>query len=275
MAPAPSPATLLVAALLTMSLGACQRVVYPLPEGDDAGETTGDPSLTDPFADDGADEGVTPDPNPQYNCEPAGVGSCPDGQKCTAVSKGGPQNVFECVGDDGELELYETCAPAPENGQDRCLSGSVCLTYTEQDPSSGRCFEGCRNDSDCEPGTCATSPFTGTTFCASNCDPGMPACPQGLGCRQVEDRFVCQMALDTDIGGVGDPCEETTLRGCASTLACMPGALIPGCGSSSCCAATCDLNGSGEECDASTVCASMFADPAPAYEAVGACFVPA
>lgn len=267
------PATL-VSALSFLLLGACERVYQPLP-----GVTDGD---TDTDTDTSAGETgpVTsteppPDPSAVYDCEPADPTSCPEGQKCSALSNGGPQNHFQCVPDDGTLPLFEPCVPSPENGQDECGAGTVCLSVSEQDPSNGRCLQGCHNNSDCEPGVCATSPFTGTTFCAAGCDPTLADCPPGLGCRQSLDRFICEMVLDSDIGLAGEPCDGTSLRGCANTYACMPGALVPNCASASCCTNTCDTNGSPDQCVVPTICKSLFLEPAPDFENTGACFVPA
>lgn len=256
--------------LSILLLGACQvppgANELPPPDDDESTSTgaidDGPPTTTN-----------TAPPEPIYDCEPADPATCPMGQKCTAVSDGGLQNHFECVADDGTVPPYETCVPAPGNGQDGCGAGTVCLPYDQEDLGSGRCFEGCRNDSDCEPGLCTTSPFTGTTYCADNCDPSTAVCPPGLGCRQAKDRFICEFELADDIGGFAEPCFG--FRGCANTYACLPGELVPGCTSSACCTNTCTTDGPAAQCVSPTVCAELFADPAPEYELIGACFVPA
>lgn len=259
--------------LSILLLGACQRV----PLGDDEGGSDG-PAETDSDGGGGSSgpptSGPPPDPTPMYDCEPAGPSPCPVGQKCTAVSDGALQNHFKCVPDDGALPLYEPCVPDPEGGQDLCGAGTVCLAYSEDDPVSGRCFPLCRNNSDCEPGVCTTSPFTGTTFCADNCDPESPACLPGLGCRQQLDRFTCEMVLNVDTGLTGAACLESSARGCADTLACLPYALVPMCNSPSCCTTTCDLT-EADTCPSPTICEPLFPTPAPGFENVGACFVPA
>ncbi|MFY0542351.1 hypothetical protein [Nannocystis pusilla] len=163
-----------------------------------------------------------PDLVPVYDCEPSGTPACPEGQKCTAVSEGGLQNHFKCVPDDSAILPFEPCVPAPESGQDGCGAGTVCLSPTQDDPTSGLCFPICRNDVDCDPGLCVTSPFSGTTYCADTCDPLVAICPPNLGCRQGTDRFVCEMLLDIDMGTEGTNCSEFNGRGCAPrTCACQ------------------------------------------------------
>lgn len=252
---------------------ACERVEEPFPALSDTDTDTGTGSDTD-TGPPPTSEGPS-DPNAVYDCEPGDPLSCPMGQKCSAVSEGGLQNHFQCVTDDGELPALEPCTPAPENGQDGCAAGTVCLALSEQNLTSGRCLPGCRNDDDCAPGACVVSPISGTTFCAESCDPTLAACPPGLGCRQGQDRFYCGMTMEVDVGVEAEPCDQATLRGCASSYACLPGALIPSCASASCCTRTCDVNGAPDQCEIPTLCKELFTEPAPDFEAVGACFVPA
>lgn len=255
-----------------MLLGACQRV--PLGDGDSASDGDDD-SDTEPGPPTTGTPEPPPDLDPVYDCEPAGLPGCPMGQKCTAVSDGGLQNHFKCVPDDGVLLPFDPCLPAAASGQDGCGAGTVCLAHTEDDQTAGRCFAICRNDVDCDPGLCTTSPFTGTTYCADSCDPLIGVCPPDLGCRQAKDRFICEMSLEVDMGLTGANCSEFSLRGCADTYVCMPGALIPACGSSSCCTNACELDGPDSQCDSPSLCKPLFAEPAPGFEGIGACFVPA
>lgn len=268
----PCARTLLACPVLSiLLLGACQ-----VPPGandfhfdDDEEASTGGDDSGPPTT------GDAPPVEPMFDCEPADPKTCPTGQKCTAVSDGGLQNHFECVPDDGILLPYDPCVPAPGNGQDACGAGTVCLSHDEEDLGSGRCYPGCRYDADCEPGLCVTSPFSGTNFCADNCDPIVAFCPAGLGCRQAEDRFVCEMRLATDIGLAGEPCYG--LRGCADAYACLPGELVPNCNSGTgfCCTNTCTTDGPNEQCTSPALCTELFTDPAPEFELIGACFFPA
>ena len=69
----------------------------------------------------------------------------------------------------------------------------------------------------------------------------------------------------TDIAQVGEPCDAVGLRGCAANLACLNGALVPGCFGSSCCTSVCDISQGDEQCAffPGTVCRPLFAAPAP------------
>ncbi|MDC0719361.1 hypothetical protein [Nannocystis bainbridge] len=269
----------LATVLAFLSFGACQRVPY---DDDDSagnqGDSDSDGGDSEGLSDSDPTTGVSeppPDLTPVFDCEPSGTPACPEGQKCTAVSEGGLQNHFKCVPDDGALLPLEVCTPAPESGQDACGAGTVCLSLTDGDPTSGLCFPICRNDIDCEPGLCTTSPFSGTTYCADSCDPIVAICPPGLGCRQGKDRFICEMMLEVDMGTEGANCSEFTGRGCAATYVCMPGALVPNCGSSNCCTSTCDTKEGDAQCASPSLCEPLFPAPAPGFESSGACFVPA
>lgn len=261
------------ATLACLLLAACQRAPFegPISADESSGTgTSGDSNDVDgpPVTDDG-------DLLPEFACEPGDDGDCPSGEKCTAISKGGPQNHFECVPDDGVLIPGDECTPAEGTGQDGCTSGHVCLR-TDPDAQLGRCLEACRNDADCGAGSCRESPYTLTTFCAAACDPIVPECEAGFGCRQSADRFVCDMLLtETDVGQAGASCSEVALRGCAASLACLNGALIPGCFGSACCADVCDLTVGDAGCPSGTLCRPLFTSPAPGFENVGACYVPA
>ena len=258
-------------ALLCLVLGACQRVpLGDLP--DDEEETAGLESTGDVVTSSGGGGGGGG--GPQFECEPGEEDSCPMGQKCTAISDGGPQNYFTCVPDDGELIPGDDCTPAQGTGQDGCTTGHACLMSQPEDVL-GRCLPLCRNSDDCEPGACEVSPYTLTTFCADPCDPLVPDCESGFACRQAADRFVCGMNIEeTDIGLPGEECDLANLRGCSENLTCMPYALVPGCAYTACCTTVCDLNAGDEQCTSPALCGSPFAAPAPGFETIGACFVP-
>lgn len=265
----PSPLRVAAVALL---LAACQRVPLdedPIGDDDDTGDTDGTPTEDnpDPSAVDGGD------PNPLFGCEPGDPSSCPMGQKCTALAEGGFQNKFQCVTDDGELAEGDQCTPAVGTGQDKCVAGTVCLT-TSEESTLGRCIRVCSSDVDCEPGRCTESPLTLTPFCGDACDPLLPDCLLGQVCAQSNDRFICGIASQDDVGVTAEQCFPTTLRGCAEGYACMSGALVPGCSSDACCAAVCDLNGDSGQCSAPAQCEVLFATPAPGFDNVGACYVP-
>ncbi len=255
-----------------LPLAACQRVPFdeePAVEESSSSGSSGEVAVTD-----GGSNGDDGGSGPEYKCEPGDPSSCPEGQKCSPLSTGGSQTKFQCVADDGALLPGDECTPAPVTGQDGCSAGDVCLA-SDPDAMLGRCLKACRNDDDCGLATCIQSPFTGTTFCADSCDPLAPSCLQGLVCRQANDRFVCGMAVEVDTGKTGDNCEGHSLRGCVENYACMPGALVPGCASGNCCTNTCDLELGDDQCVSPSLCRPLFSEPAPGFEGIGACFVPA
>jgi hypothetical protein len=260
-------------ALACLLLTACQRAPFESSLDDESSGSGDDTGNVDsgPVTDGDNDSGIAP----VFGCDPGDEKSCPTGEKCTAISEGGPQNHFQCVPDDGMLIPGDECTPAEGTGQDGCTTGHVCLR-NDPDAQLGRCLAACTNDDDCEPGACQESPYTLTTFCADPCDPIVPECDMGFNCHQTDDRFVCDMLLsDTDIGQAGEPCDAVGLRGCAANLACLNGALVPGCFGQSCCATVCDLTVGDEQCPSPTLCRPLFTAPAPGFENVGACYVPA
>lgn len=260
------------AAVLLLTLAACQRVPLDDPPLVEDTDTDTDSSTGDAPTDSGdADSNQ----EPMFGCEPGSANTCPSGQKCTAIAAGGTiQNDFECVNDDGTLLPGDECEPAPANGQDRCAAGTVCL-ISSVEATVGNCLTLCTTDTGCDTGKCIESPYTLTPFCADACDPIVPACPPGRACMQTDDRFVCGMPLDeTDIGQQGDNCDDLNLRGCSEGYACLTGALVPDCQSGACCTNVCDLNNGDEECASPALCKPLFSEPAPGFESLGACYVP-
>jgi hypothetical protein len=265
------PWSILRVVTASVLVAACQRVPLddePPPEDTDTDTGTGGEPTTSGGNDDDDDGG------PLFGCEPGDDTACPMGQKCTALSEGGPQNHFQCVNDDGMLLAGEDCSPAPGTGQDACTSGTTCLG-TFLDADVGTCIEVCNNDADCEPGKCTESPYTLTPFCADACDPLVPDCPPGRGCLQADDRFICGMILEeTDIGVNAEPCDSINLRGCAEGYACMTGALVPNCNSGACCTNVCDQSLGDGQCISPALCKPLFPEPAPGFDLLGACYVP-
>ncbi len=257
--------------VLVLVCSACQRVplgvtMDPFDETEGMTDTDGTTGDVDPTG--GPSE-------PGFSCTPNNPASCPEGQKCTAISTGGPQNKFECVTDDAVIPPLGECTPSPQNGQDGCPTGHVCLLTGDGD-DIGLCLQACAGHQECEPGACEASPSTLTPFCADPCNPVFPSCFSGFVCRPVNDRFVCGIPVaEADIGQQGDPCDSQNLRGCAEGYVCLTGALVPNCGASDCCTQVCDLDFGDDQCPHPALCRAMFASPAPGFEDVGACYVPA
>jgi len=155
------------------------------------------------------------------------------------------------------------------DGLDDCAAGSVCLG-----DEAGTCRPLCESESDCTGALCIEDPFAGVPHCANDCSPFEPSCASGLQCRRQSDRFSCIDPVPGDDGGPGEPCSIIDDAGCAGGLVCISGALVPGCGTQGCCVTLCDLDAQ-STCSAPTTCTPALESPAPGFEAIGACFVPA
>ena len=106
------------------------------------------------------------------------------------------------------------------------------------------------------------------------CTPFASPCPTPLACRRNGDRFSCQFLAAGDVGGPGDACGVTDDAGCAPGLVCLPGALVPDCTNDNCCAPVCDTTDA-DPCIAPASCLPIIESPAPGFDTIGACFVPA
>ena len=255
---------------LVAALGGCQRL-------DEENSPSADVSFdTDPFAEEdssdsllqGASEDGSDDGGMEFGCNPVTSAECGVGEKCTAVLEGSSPS-FACVGETGTQGIGESCDVSLDDGLDGCTLGSVCLG-----DEAGTCRPLCNSATDCTSAQCLNDPIHGVPHCAADCSPFEPTCAGALQCRRQSDRFSCVDALPGDVGGEGDPCELQSDAGCGEGLMCIPGALVPGCTSGGCCVSLCDLD-SVDPCDAPATCNNALEAPAPGFESIGACFVPA
>lgn len=258
---------------LALTLG-CQRVpdeVLTATAGDEStSSSTSDGSTSTTSA-----GGSTGSVLPEYLCDPADITSCPDGEKCTALLRGGYQNHYECVTDDTAHGLFDPCAPSPLDGQDGCPPSTYCGA-NDYDKATGLCVPLCKKDFDCA-GACLTNAFDTVPYCGDACDPTQPACPQGLQCRRGPSSFACSFySVDLDIGEFGAQCYPENDIGCREGFVCLPGALVPECETPTdyCCSHVCDKD-LGDNCVSPSSCHDLFTDPSPGYEWVGACYIPA
>jgi hypothetical protein len=132
----------------------------------------------------------------------------------------------------------------------------------------------CLKDSDCDQALCIEDPVEDVPFCADECSPFESLCTSPLQCRRLDDRFVCRFPTLADVGGYGDACSLDQDQGCGPGFACLPGELVPDCTTANCCTNLCDLSGP-DPCGAPATCAQVIESPAPGFESIGACFVPA
>lgn len=266
--------SLLLACAVSLS-AACQR----LPETDDddgpasassAPTSSGGGTFAGTFVPDSADDtGRDADDTPT-GCDPVAQTGCPSSEKCTIVRMS-EELAYGCVDDASTLQPLDPCTPQLSDGMDGCPPKTVCLA---DESGSGLCVSHCGSDGDCDSGICLDDPLEGVPFCATECSPFEDACPAPLQCRRNDIRFACKFASDADVGGAGSACSPTEDTGCAEGFTCLPGALVPECINPDCCASLCDLT-EPDSCSAPAVCNQLIEAPAPGFETIGACFVPA
>jgi hypothetical protein len=186
-----------------------------------------------------------------------------DGDDSTGPIDDGPPTTGSNDTNDAPPDPVYDCEPADPAA---CPSGQKCTALSEGGAQNH--YQCVADDGELLPyDPCVPAPGNGQDGCGggtvclgySEDDLGSGRCFKG--CR------------NDDIGLEGEPCFG--FRGCANTLACMPGELVPGCTSSACCTNTCTTDGPVDQCAAPAICASMFNTPAPEFELIGACFVPA
>lgn len=264
-------------ALALATLCGCQRL-----DGDDdsgSGSGNGNSESAGNIDDDGGGGTLLSDGNASEaessggseameGCDAVLQTDCDEGEKCTAILSGGVVQ-YTCVTDDGMLETDATCTVSLTDGLDGCLSGLVCLG-----DDAGTCRPHCDTANDCEASLCLEDPIHEVRHCAAQCSPFEPLCPSTLQCRRRGDRFACVDPQEGDVGGAGTTCNLADDGGCAAGLLCVPGALAPGCENANCCVPLCDLS-SADSCNAPATCNGALIAPAPGFENVGACFVPA
>ncbi len=253
--------------LCGLAVAACQRLPDPLASG----------SATGTSADTAASGTTFDDTPPTVECDP-GDQDCPDGEKCTAVAAGTTRNRYACVADPGQMAEGEACTKDPD-GVDGCIAGTLCV---EDRLGAGRCLGICLDDGDCNDGRCTDAPFDDVEYCARTCDPLASACPSNMACTPTLDAFICTFPYEDDTGSLQESCNPFDGRGCAPGLTCLAGSLVPSCGEVGCCTIYCNVNDpqarAGCQSALGTVgvdCVPFFSGPAPGFEHVGVCMVPA
>lgn len=256
--------------LLVLGVAGCQKLPGDADGGGEpststAADTTGGTFLPGDTGGAEADEGG------EIGCDPVAQTGCIDGEKCTVVTVGGTRDTYTCVADPEDLDPFAPCTSAPESGLDGCSAGHVCL---EDDSDTGVCVPLCLKNADCEDALCVPDLVDDVPYCADQCSPFESLCASPLQCRRASDRFVCKFSGEADVGGQTDPCTMLDDGGCATGLVCVPGALVPDCATDNCCTSLCDLSGP-DPCTSPATCSALFGAPAPGFEGIGACFVPA
>ena len=121
---------------------------------------------------------------------------------------------------------------------------------------------------------CLSATVGSAPYCADDCSPFEALCTSPTQCRRNDERFSCRVPRESDVGGGGSPCEQEDDGGCAGGFVCVAGALVPGCTEGNCCAPLCDLEAV-DSCGSPATCNQALSAPAPGFETIGACFVPA
>lgn len=248
----------------------CQRLDDPGSDSNDSAFETDfldDDGSGGPLLESGGEEG-SDDGGVEIDCDAVTNVPCTDGEKCTAVIDGGSL-AYTCVGETGTQGVGQDCTVSLDDGLDGCVTGTVCLG-----DDAGSCRAHCNGDADCTDGTCVEDPLRDVPHCANDCSPFEPSCTGTLQCRRQVERFSCVDAQEGDVGGAGDPCLLEGDAGCAEGLMCVSGALVPDCASAGCCVTFCDLSGP-DTCSSPSTCTAALEAPAPGFESIGACFVPA
>ena len=170
--------------------------------------------------------------------------------------------------------LLSACPTSNDDGDADCApgqSGCECTADGLCDPglmcSDNACVPvGETSDSDGGTETDASDTDTGTGDGdpSTDCHPLMIDCPQvGTTCTWTGAEFLCTQG-EIAIGDSCVPDDPVCISGF-----CAPMAMVPGCPSTHCCAAFCDLNA--PNCFAAgTTCVDYFPDGATSPE-VGAC----
>jgi len=254
-----------------VAVAGCQRLGDEGPADDPAPADTDvdiDDSISGGSLLESGDEGGSDDGGVEVGCDPITNVPCGGGEKCTVVLSGSAPS-FACVGETGSAEVDQNCDMSLEDGLDGCVQGTVCLG-----DEVGTCRPLCSSEADCTAAQCIEDPIHEVPHCASDCSPLEPTCPGLLQCRRQSDRYSCVDALPGDVGGAGEACELEGDAGCGEGLMCITGALVPGCAAPGCCVTLCDLDEL-DSCSAPATCTQALEAPAPGFETVGACFVPA
>ena len=263
---------ILLGSLALLALG-CQRLDEPDDDPTSGGgpvDTGAGPGGDDnPFESDDDDDALDESGGGggEMACDPTFQTGCNPNERCTVVGTG---PIFGCVPDDGSLEPGDPCTVVG-GGADGCPAGFACVAGEGGD---GTCLQLCLGSADCDQAVCESAAAGSVPFCADDCSPFESLCPAPLACRRNGERFSCQVPSPDDVGGPGAPCGIEEDAGCGSGTVCIPGALVPECTEPNCCAPLCDLEAM-DACGAPATCNAVLAAPAPGFEAIGACFVPA
>ena len=257
-----------------------------------SGGTASDPSTTGGEESDSADPSESDDgPGGSFIDTGGGVGDecslwdqdCTEGEKCMPwASDGGVAwNATRCspIAPDPD-QPGEPCTVegSPVSGVDTCDIGSMCWEVDQQ-TNEGECVAFCigdeANPSCANPDdSCTITSSSVLILCLPSCDPLDPQCSEGQVCVPAPNgEFFCVADVSGSDGAAGDSCES--IDACDPGLLCLAAEAVPGCESSSCCTAYCDLQDETPPCPAGQSCVPLYEQGSspPGSDNVGYCGV--
>lgn len=249
------------------------------------GSTTTVESDTSSGANGGPGFIVDPDGGPQFECD-LWTRECPRGTKCmpSTIDDGHTWNTVRCTPlarDPAQVDEPCTVEGSSVSGIDDCEAHAMCW-YVDGETLMGTCVAMCTGsarDPTCEDGSrCSIRDYV--ILCPGTCDPLLQDCPYSMtACYPTDDGFYCVADASGDDGELGDACEYINV--CAPGLFCATAQVVPGCATSGCCAAFCDLStpGASEACAAAapgTACVPWYSDGEAPADArwIGVCVEP-
>lgn len=181
---------------------------------------------------------------------------CPDGMKCMPFTSEASLylGATHCIPVPARPAQYEepcTRTGTKDTPSDNCARGLVCWAG---DGDQGHCVSLC-GGSHSQPicpanHGCATLNQAGTlNICHRRCDPLAPSCLPGSTCylfNETSEELFCVDALDPMQLDYGGPCVADPQ--CGPGLLCVAHVHVPGCQSSTCCTAFCELSGGADVC---------------------------
>ena len=227
--------------------------------------------------------GFVPDVEIGSMCDPMAQ-DCPEGEKCVAYSTDGdgppsaPWDANKCVEETGDLVAGDPCdiEGGKYTGIDDCVAGTQCL-MTDDDGFGGVCVEFCDSNMTCDQPTaqCNVVNNGALPLCLDSCDPLVQDCPDGQGCFNAANSFVCfKHSAEGGEGTVGADCGF--INACLPGNMCLDVAAVQDCDPTfaGCCAPFCAISEGGATCQSMEECLLVIDPAPPGYGDVGVCSLP-
>jgi hypothetical protein len=171
-------------------------------------------------------------------CDPVCNSRCPCFEKCSVDTQGDLTCNQPFMPPQGQVGLLAFCSQYaqvsdPTTQADNCAPGQICLNASACSPGP-RCYQFCRNDSDCPGGATCSRDGGAYKFCdvpPKACNPlrsasANPGCDQGFSCylSTTGANTLCDCQFDrsglmTGTGGPGSDCNHS--RDCLDGNVCV------------------------------------------------------